>query len=112
MCQEMPTRFNTRWKFDSETDRFKTKNKQTRNFENMVMSFYQELRTECKIESFYTTGKQKTIDCFQVDGFCDHCKAVFIAMGCYYPFWSCQEARPSLSEQNLEREIRSEKLMS
>ena len=24
-------------------------------------------------------------------------------MGCYYHFWSCQETRPSLSEQNIER---------
>ena len=112
MCHEMPNRFNTRKKYDSETDQFKTKNNRTRSFENMVKSFYQELRTECNIESFYTSGKQKTIDCFQVDGFCDHCKAVLEAMGCYYHFCSCQETRPSLLEQNIERGIRSEKWMS
>ena len=69
----------------------------------MVMSFYQELRPECKIQSFYTTGKQKKIDCFHVDSYCDHCKTVFEAMGCYYHFCSCQETRPSLSEQDIER---------
>ena len=31
----------------------------SRNFENMVMSFYQEQRPECKIESFLLSGKQK-----------------------------------------------------
>ena len=67
------------------------------------MSFYQELRPECKIHSFYTTGKQKKIDCFHVDGYCDHCKTVFEAMGCYYRFCSCQETHPSLSEQDIER---------
>ena len=103
MCQEMPTGLYTRWEYDSETDRFKARNNRTRNFENMVMSFYQELRPECKSQSFYTTGKQKKIDCFHVDGYCDHCKTVFEAMGCYYHFCSCQETRPSLSEQDIER---------
>ena len=106
MCQEMPTGLYTRWEYDSETDRFKARKNRTRNFENMVMSFYQELRPECKIQSFYPTGKQKKIDCFHVDGYCDYCKTVFEAMGCYYLFCSCQETRQSLSEQDIEREIR------
>ena len=38
-----------------------------------------------------------------MDGYCDHCKTVFEAMGCYYHFSSCQEARPSLTEQYIER---------
>ena len=101
--QDMPTGLYTRWEYDSETDRFKARNNRTRNFENMVMSFYQELRPECKIQSFYTTGKQKKTDCFLVDGYCDHCKTVFEAMGCYYHFCSCQETRPLLSEQDIER---------
>ena len=83
--------------------KFKAKHNRTRNFENMVMSFYQGIRPACKIESFFTSGKQKKIDCFNVDGYCDHCKTVFEAMGCYYHFCSCQEARPSLTEQDTER---------
>ena len=47
----------------------------------MVMSYYQRIRPDCKIVSFYTTGTQKTIDCFSVDGFCEHCNTVFEAMG-------------------------------
>ena len=37
-----------------------------------------------------------------MDGYCDHCKTVFEAMGCYYHFCSCQEARPSLTDQDIE----------
>ena len=53
--------------------------------------------------SFYTTGTQKKIDCFKVDGFCAHCNTVFEAMGCFYHYCPCQEARPSLTEENIER---------
>ena len=67
------------------------------------MSFYRELRPECEIQSFYTTGKQKKIDCFHVDVYCEHCKTVFEAMVCHYHFCSCQEICPSLSEQDIER---------
>ena len=103
MCQDMPTGLYTRWEFDTELQKFKARHNQTRNFENMVMSFYQESRPECKIESFFTSGKQKKIDCFNVDVYCDHCKTVLEAMGCYYHFCSCQKARPSLTEQDIER---------
>ena len=51
MCQEMPTGLYTRWEYDSETDRFKARNNRTRNFENMVMSFYQEFRVFTQPES-------------------------------------------------------------
>ena len=103
MCQDMPTGLYTRWEFDTDMQKFKARHNRTRNFENMVMSFFQESRPECKFESFFTSGKQKKIDCFNVDGYCDHCKTVFEAMGRYYHFCSCQEARPSLTEQDIER---------
>ena len=65
----------------------------------MVMSNFQATRPECKIESYYTTGKQKKIDCFSVDGYCDHSKTVFEAMGCYFHF--VIEARPSLIDDDI-----------
>ena len=34
----------------------------------MVMSYFQRTRPDCKIESFYTTGRQKKNDHFSVDG--------------------------------------------
>ena len=39
-----------------------------------------------------------------MDGYCDHCKTVFEAMGYYYHFCYRQETRPSLTEQDIERE--------
>ena len=43
------------------------------------MSFYKELRPEGKIRSFFTSKKQNEIECFHVDGYCDHCKTMFEA---------------------------------
>ena len=33
----------------------------------MVLSYFQQSRPDCKIESNVTTGRQKKIDCFSVD---------------------------------------------
>ena len=69
MCQPMPTGLYTRWDLDSETSRFTPRQNKTRNFENMVMSYFHRTRPEYEIESFCRTGRQKKIDCFSVDGF-------------------------------------------
>ena len=103
MCQPMPTGLHTRWKYDTESNRFKPQQNKSGNFENMVMSYFQGKRPDCKIESFYTTGAQKKIDCFKVDGCCAHCNLVFEAMGCFYHYCPCQEALPSLIEEDIER---------
>ena len=103
MCQPMPTGLHMRWDIDSETSRFTPRQNKTRSFENMVMSYFQRKRPECEIESFFTTGRQKKIDCFSVDGFCSHCNTVFEAMGCFYHSCPCQELRPSLTEEDIQR---------
>ena len=103
MCQPTPTGLYTRSEYDTESNRFKPQQNKSRNFENMVMSYFQRQRPDCKIEGFYTTGTQKKIDCFKVDGFCAHCNTVFEAMGCFYHYCSCQEARPALTEEDIER---------
>ena len=77
MCQEMPTGLYTRWEFDSESQKFKARQIKPRKFGNMVMSYLQPQRPNCTNESYYTTGTQKKIDCFNVDGFCAHCKTIF-----------------------------------
>ena len=69
----------------------------------MVMSYFQRQRPDCKIESFYTTGTQEKIDCFKTNGFCAHCSTVFEVLGCFYHYCPCQEARPSPTEDNIER---------
>ena len=67
------------------------------------MSYLQSQRLEYTIESYYTTGKQKKMDCFSVDEFCNHCNAVFEAMGCHIQFCPCQEARARLLEKEMLR---------
>ena len=81
MCQPMPTGLYTQWEYDSETKRFTARRNKSRSFENMVLSYFQRSRTECKIESNVTIGSEKKIDCFSVDGICYHCNTVFEAMG-------------------------------
>ena len=103
MCQPMPTGLYTRWDFDSETNRLTSRQNKTRSFENMVMSSFQRTRPECVIERFFTTGRQKKIDFFSVDGFYSHCNTVFKAMVCFYYFCVCQELRPSLTEEDIQR---------
>ena len=106
MCQAMPTGLYTRWEYDSDLQKFKARQNKIRKFENMVMSFYQATRPKCTIESFYTTGKQKKIDSFTLDGFCGHCQTIFEALGCYYHFCPCRETQPTLSEDEFEFGIR------
>ena len=107
MCQAMPTGLYTRWEFDSDLQKFKARQNNIRKFENMVMSFYQATRPECTIESFYTTGKQKKIDSFNVDCFCGNCQTIFEALGCYYHFCPCRETQPSLGKDEFETGIRT-----
>ena len=87
----MPTDLYARRAIDSETSIFAHRQNKTRSFENMVMSYFQRTRPDCKIESFYTTGSQKKIDHFSVDGFCSHCDTVFEAMGCFCHLFPCEE---------------------
>ena len=52
MCQEMPTTgIYTRWKFDTDSQKFRARTNRSRTFENMVMSCLQSQCSECKIES-------------------------------------------------------------
>ena len=72
MCQPMPIGLYTHWEYDSESKRFTAYQNKSRSFENMVLSYFQQSRPYCKTESNVTTGRQKKIDCFSVDGICYH----------------------------------------
>ena len=106
MCKPMPTGLYTRWNYDSESQKFLPRQNITRSFENMVLSYFQQTRPECKIESNVTTGRQKKVDCFSVDGICNHCNTVFEAMGGYFYYCPCQEARPSLTDNEYKKRIK------
>ena len=105
MCQPMPTGQYIRWNYDSESQKFMPRQNRTRPFKNMVLSHFPQTRPEYKIESNVTTGRQKKMDCFSVDGICNHCNTVFEAMGCYFHYCPCQEARPSLTDNAIMRGI-------
>ena len=72
----------------------------------MVLSYFQRSRPDCNIESIVTTGRQKKNDCFSVDVICYHCSTVFEAMGCNYHYCPCQEARPSLTDADIEKRVK------
>ena len=110
MCQPIPTGLHARWDIGSETSRFTPRQNKTLSFENAVMSCFQRTRPDCKIESFYNTGRLKITDCFSADGFCSHCITVFEAMDCFYHFCPCQELRPSLTEGDIKRGNRKREL--
>ena len=95
---------------NSKTGKFTPRENKTRSFENMVLSYFQRTRPDCKIESFYTTGRQKKNDCFSVDDFCSHCNTVFEAMGCFYHFCPCQRVHPSLTEEDIQRHSKKRQL--
>ena len=110
MCQPMPTGLHTRYEFDAELQRFKPRQNKSRNFGQMVMSFFQRMRPDFRIESLYTKGTQKKIDCFNADGFCRHCNTVVEAMGCFYLYCPCQGARPALTEEYNQRGTKKTKM--
>ena len=103
ICQPMPTGLYTRWEYDSGTKRFIARQNKSRSSENMVLSYFQRSQPDCKIESNVTPGKQEKIGCFSVDGSCYYCNTVLEAMGCYYHYCPCQEARASLQMLLLRR---------
>ena len=102
----MPTGLYTQWEYDSETKRFTARQNNSRSYENMVLSYFQQSRPDGKIESNVTTVRHKKIDCFSVDGICDHCNTVFEAMGCYYHYSPCQEARRPVTDIDIERGVK------
>ena len=62
------------------------------------MSFLQWKRPECTIQSQFTHSRQKRFGRYYVDGYCDHCRTVFEAMGCFHHFCECQDQKSCLLE--------------
>ena len=106
MCQATLTGLCTRWDLDSGFDEHARHQSKTRSFENIIMSYFQQVRLQCKMESFYTRGTLKKIDAHSADRFCGHCNTVFEAIRCSYSYCPSQEARPSLTEEGNQRGIK------
>ena len=62
-----------------------------------------QLDRNAKSRAFTRQESKRKIDCYEVDGYCDHCKTVFEAMGCYYNFCEFMEVSPLLSEEEIKR---------
>ena len=60
-CQPMPTGVYTRCDVDTETGRFIPRHTKTRCFENMAVSYFQRIRTDCKKGKFQTAKYRKEI---------------------------------------------------
>ena len=76
----------------------------------MVMSYFQRNRTQCKVESVYTTVTQTKNDAYIGDSFFGHCNTVFEGMGCCYQKSPCEEARPFLTGEENQRGIKKREL--
>ena len=103
MCQPMPTGLYTRWEYNSAFERFTARQNKSRSFEKIVLSHFQQNQPDCTIESNVTTCRQTKIDCLSVDRICYQFNTVFEALGCYYRYCPCQEARCSLTDTDFER---------
>ena len=100
--QVMPTWLYTRWEFDSDMQKCKARHNRSQSFEITAMCYYQETRTECRIESFHTSGNKKNC-MFQCRWILWSLQNCVWSNGMLLPFCPCQETRPSLSEKDIER---------
>ena len=77
MCQELPIGLYTRWEFDSDSQKFKARQNKSRKFENMLCRTYNLSVLTAPLKAPTQLELRKKIDCFNVDGFCAHCKTIF-----------------------------------
>ena len=61
ICQAWPTGLYMRWELDSVSSKFELHQNKTRKFKNMVISYFQRGKPQCKVESFYMTGARKNM---------------------------------------------------
>ena len=99
----MPAELYTRW---SMTQNFiglnlNKKNPETSRTWLSHISKEKDLNVELRVST--PQELKKKIYCFKVDCFCALCNTVFKAMGCFFHYCPCQEARFSLTEEDIER---------
>ena len=73
MSLVMPAGLCKRWCRDTETSTLTLRQNKADCFRNLIISFFQRLRTDCKIEWLFATGRNKLVDSLIVDGFSSHC---------------------------------------
>ena len=75
-CQPMPIGLFKRGDYENVTQRFTSRQNKSSSSENMVLSFFQQLRSDCKKQCYVSTGRQNKIDFFSLDGVWNHCNTV------------------------------------
>ena len=105
MCQDMHTGFYTRWYYNEETE---ARQNWDLTFENMVMSYFEQPHLNAKTK----VTKLQELHCFSVDGYCNQCKTVFEAMGCYFHFCPYQDLEQAWLMMISNEEPRKKKRMS
>ena len=92
MCQPMPTSLYTRWDIDSETARFTPRQNKTRCFENMVMSYFQRTRPDCKMRASTLQADRRKLIASVLMGFvliAKLCLKQWVAFTTFVPVKSC-----------------------
>ena len=69
MCQAMPTGLYTRWEFDSDLQKFKTRQNKIRKIENMVCVSIKQPDPNVLLRASIRLENRKKTDSFTVDGF-------------------------------------------
>ena len=85
--QPMPTRLNTKNEFDADFQRFKHRQKKSRSSVVFVIACVQQMKADCKIETFCRAETQRQINFFIADGFCGFYNTDFEAGGCFYHYY-------------------------
>ena len=81
MCQVMSTELYTRWHYNEETQKFKSRQNRVRTVERMVFTCFQATRPQFEIERYYRTETQKKINSFSVHGYCNRFKTLLEQWG-------------------------------
>ena len=106
----MSTGLSIRHETDEVLQGFKHKEYNIRTVENMILSYFQRVRPECAIESFYTTEIQKK----WIDAVLKVFARIQIqCLGCFSPyhqFYFCIEAQPPLTKEDTTERGKKEKL--
>ena len=84
---------------------------QARTFENLVITFFQRIRPECQMDSFYTTGTQKNMKCSRRYGLCACWNAMIEGLVFFNFYCSSHEAQLLLEKTMLdaEKEVANER---
>ena len=106
MCQEMPTGITLDGSLIQTLRSLKLGKINRGNLRTCLCHTYNPSVLTALLKATTQLELKKRIDCFNVDGFCAHCKTIFEAMGCYFYICACQEARISMSEEETQRRLK------